>query len=360
MDYSRDYDVIVVGARAAGSATAMLLARGGLDVLLVDRADPARDTLSTHALMRGAVVQLERWGLLDAVVAAGTPPIDQTTFHYGDDAEVVEHPPLYAPRRTVLDPLLLDAARAAGVTVRLGETVSGLLGDGRVTGIETRAGLRATARLTVGADGLRSTLARLVGARTVRRGRSGGAVVYGYTPWEGRGYEWFFRPGVSAGIIPTNDGVACVWAGMPPARFAARTALDTLFAEVFADATGGSAVPVDRLRGFPGAPGVLRTPTGPGWALVGDAGYFKDPLTAHGLTDALRDAELLVRSVLEGLDYGRTRDRYSRLLFSAAEQIAGYGWDLPELRALQLAQSAAGKAEVRLLHRLDEAGQVAA
>ncbi|GAA4558496.1 NAD(P)/FAD-dependent oxidoreductase [Pseudonocardia xishanensis] len=355
-----DYDAVVVGARAAGSATAMLLARGGLDVLLVDRADPARDTLSTHALMRGAVVQLERWGLLDAIVAAGTPAVDRTTFHYGDEAEVVEHPPLYAPRRTVLDPLLLDAARAAGVTVRLGETVTGLLGGDRVGGIETRGGLRVTAPLTVGADGLRSTVARLVDAGTVRRGRNRSAVVYGYTRWEGPGYEWFFRPGVCAGIIPTNDGVACVWAGMPPVRFAARRGLDTLFAEVFAEATGGRAVPVDRLRGFPGNPAVLRTPTGPGWALVGDAGYFKDPLTAHGLTDALRDAELLTRSELVGSDYGGVRDRHSRLLFSAAEQIAGYRWDLPELRALQLAQSAASKAEVRMLRRLDEVEAVAA
>jgi flavin-dependent dehydrogenase len=146
---------------------------------------------------------------------------------------------------------------------------------------------------------------------------------------------------------------------MPAARFAARTGLDTLFAEVFTEATGLPPGPLEgRLRGFPGAPAVLRTPTGPGWALVGDAGYFKDPLTAHGLTDALRDAELLARSVLDGpgngLDYGGVRDRHSRLLFSAAEQIAGYRWTLPELRALQLAQNAAGKAEVRMLRRLDE------
>uniref|UniRef100_UPI0015F067BE FAD-dependent oxidoreductase n=1 Tax=Pseudonocardia pini TaxID=2758030 RepID=UPI0015F067BE len=122
------YDAIVVGARCAGSATAMLLARAGLDVLLVDRADPTRDTLSTHALMRGGVVQLERWGLLDRIRAAGTPPITSTTIHYGSEVEVVEHAePVYAPRRTVLDAMLLDAAREAGATVRLGVEVTDLL-----------------------------------------------------------------------------------------------------------------------------------------------------------------------------------------------------------------------------------------
>jgi flavin-dependent dehydrogenase len=353
MEYTDRYDAIVVGARPAGSATAMLLARGGRRVLLVDRADPAADTLSTHALMRGAVVQLERWGLLDRVVAAGTPAVTRTTFHYGADTDRVEHAPLYAPRRTVLDPMLLGAAREAGVTVRLGTQVTGLLGESTVTGIEARDGFRASAPLTVGADGARSTVARLVDAGVVRRGRSASAVVYGYTPWSGHGYEWFYGPGVSAGIIPTNDGLACVWAGMPPARFAARRGLDGLFGAVFAEATGLPVPPVERLRGFPGSPAVLRTPTGPGWALVGDAGYFKDPLTAHGLTDALRDAELLARSVLHGGNYACTRDRYSRLLFSAAEEIAGYRWTIPELKGLLLAESAAMKAEVRMLRALD-------
>ncbi|GAA4696451.1 NAD(P)/FAD-dependent oxidoreductase [Pseudonocardia yuanmonensis] len=357
------YDAIVVGARCAGSATAMLLARAGLDVLLVDRADPTRDTLSTHALMRGGVLQLERWGLLDAIVAAGTPPVTTTTFHYGPDAEVVEMAaPLYAPRRTVLDAVLLDAAHSAGATVRLGVDVTGVLSPGdRVSGIEARVRgggtVRARAPLTVGADGARSTLAKLVGAGVVRRGRAASAIVYGYYPAPATGYEWFYTPGATAGIIPTNDGLACMWAGMPPAEFAAARprGLDALFAEVFGRAADRE--PGERegpLRGFPGAPAVLRTPTGPGWALVGDAGYFKDPLTAHGITDALRDAELLARSVLGELDYGRTRDHLSRLLFSVAEEIAGYRWDLPQIRALLLAESAAMRPEVRMLRRLDE------
>ncbi|MCE0767336.1 FAD-dependent monooxygenase [Pseudonocardia kujensis] len=367
------YDAIVVGARCAGSATAMLLARAGLDVLLVDRTDPTRDTLSTHALMRGGVLQLERWGLLDAIVAAGTPPVGTTTFHYGPplsattQVETVEMAaPLYAPRRTVLDGVLLDGARAAGATVRLGVDVTGLLRcDDRVTGVEARVRgggtLRAHAPLTVGADGARSTMATLVGAGTVRRGRAASAIVYGYFPAPATGYEWFYVPGATAGIIPTTDGLACVWAGMPPAEFAAGRprGLEVLFDEVFGRAAGVAlGERQGPLRGFPGAPAVLRTPTGPGWALVGDAGYFKDPLTAHGITDALRDAELLARSVQGELDYGRTRDHVSRLLFSVAEEIAGYRWDLAEIRALLRAESAAMRPEVRLLRRLDDRGPV--
>src|SRR5215207_1271312 len=130
------YDVIVVGGCCAGAATAMLLARGGLNVLVLDAARAGTDTLSTHALMRGGVLQLRRWGLLDAVVAAGTPAIRHTQFSYGDEVETVDIRAgdginaLYAPRRTVLDPLLLGAAGSAGAEVRTATRVTGVLTDG--------------------------------------------------------------------------------------------------------------------------------------------------------------------------------------------------------------------------------------
>ena len=120
-----DLDVVIVGARAAGAATALLLARAGLRVQVVDRSRYGADTLSTHALLRGAVVQLHRWGLLDRVVAAGTPPIRATSFDYGSGPITLRMKPshgvdaLYAPRRTVLDPILVDAARAAGARCAL-------------------------------------------------------------------------------------------------------------------------------------------------------------------------------------------------------------------------------------------------
>ena len=105
-NYSR-YDVLVVGARCAGAATAMLMARSGLRVLVIDRGRYASDTTSTHALMRGGVMQLHRWGLLPRIVAAGTPAVRSTEFHYGEDVVQVEIRPqhgveaLVVPRRTI-------------------------------------------------------------------------------------------------------------------------------------------------------------------------------------------------------------------------------------------------------------------
>ena len=373
---SDEYDAVVVGARCAGAATAMLMARAGLRVLVLDRVHPGRDTLSTHALMSAGVLQLSRWGLLDRIVDAGTPAVTATTFHYGARAETVElADPLYAPRRTVLDTTLLAAAQEAGARVRVGMDVTELCRDrtGRVTGVRARVrggeAVSFRAPLTIGADGLRSTVARLAGAPPVRRGSAASAIVYGYWPSPRLShYEWFYRPGVSAGIIPTNHGQVCVWAGLPAERFASerRGGLAGLFARVLAEAAPPAAAlvaggeRVGALRGFPGVPGYLRRAAGPGWALVGDAGYFKDPLTAHGISDALRDAEFLSRAVVDGgsdalRDYERTRDRLSLPLFDAAEAIAGYGWDLSEIRDLLLSESAAMKPEVAALRGLDSA-----
>src|SRR5690349_8459397 len=180
------YDVIVVGARVAGAATAMLLARAGRRVLLLDRARYGTDTLSTHALMRGSVLLLSRWGLLDRITDAGTPPIRETRFDYGtDDVRVTIKPTpgvpaLYAPRRTLLDAVLVDAAAEAGAQVRFGVRITGLIRDGRgrVVGVHghdrTGGEVGARAGLVVGADGHRSTVAREAGARTLRTGRGAG------------------------------------------------------------------------------------------------------------------------------------------------------------------------------------------
>jgi flavin-dependent dehydrogenase len=368
------YDVVVVGARCAGAATGMLLGRSGLRVLLLDRARRGSDTLSTHALMRGGALQLARWGLLDAVVAAGTPPVRQTSFHYCDETVRVSLKPyagieaLYAPRRTVLDALLVDAAEAAGVRTRFGVDVTGLLRGpgGRVVGVtgRDRDGGRVEVRapLTVGADGVRSLVARLAGAPVERLGGTGGAIVYGH--WSGlevEGYEWWYRPGASAGLIPTNGGEVCVFAGLPAPRFRSEVAGDLaggyrrLLAEVTAGAGGrfAAARPPARLRAFPGRPGFLRRVSGPGWALVGDAGSFLDPLSTHGITDALRDAELLARAVLSG-DFGgyqAERDRLSNPLFDVADEVASYRWSTTDLRGLLLRLSSAMSLEVETIVR---------
>jgi 2-polyprenyl-6-methoxyphenol hydroxylase-like FAD-dependent oxidoreductase len=379
------YDVIVVGGRCAGAATAMLLARGGLRVLVVESTRQGADTLSTHALMRGGVVQLHRWGLLDAVVASGTPAIRATQFTYGDDTETVDIragdgiSALRAPRRTLLDALLLNAARAAGADIRSPARVTSLLTDaGRVRGVEgigrgTGASFQATATITIGADGRGSMVAETVDAEFLRRGTASGAIIYGYFPGLARDrYHWAYRPGVTAGVVPTGDGLACVWAGTPTARFDTLRpgSLETSFRLLLAEAAPQVAqsiahtAPVGRLRGFPGAPGWIRSCGGPGWALVGDAAYYKDPITAHGITDALRDAELLARTILDApygghaqLDalcyYQHVRNRLSEPLFDLTERIASYQWDLVELRGLLRALSRAMHPEIDALLGLD-------
>jgi len=371
------YDVVIVGARAAGAATAYLLARSGLRVLLVDRGRYGTDTLSTHALMRGGVLQLSRWGLLEKIIAAGTPPVRRATFRYAGAVVPVTIKPahgvdaLYAPRRTVLDPILVDAAAASDADVRFGIAVADLDRDrrGAVTGLagRTRDGeaFQARARIVVGADGIRSTVAERACAPFERVGTSATAVTYGY--WSGLqtdGYEWNFRPNAASGVIPTTNGQACVFASAPPRRIGrgGLAPLTQIVAESSADLAVrlAAAVPPRALRTFTGRPGHMRRSWGPGWALVGDAGYFKDPLTAHGLTDALRDAELLARGIIavaaDGVDerdalasYQMTRDALSTALFDVTGVIAGHRWTDEEIPSLLLQLNTAMTGEVQAL-----------
>jgi flavin-dependent dehydrogenase len=376
------YDVIVVGARPAGAATAMLLARRGHRVLVLDRSRRGSDTLSTHAMMRAGVVQLERWGLLDRIVAAGTPPIGRVTFRYRDeDVRIDLREPLYAPRRTVLDPLLAGAAEEAGADVWFGVRAERLLTDatGRVSGVRVTGAGGATvdlmAHVTIGADGRSSMVARETGAEITHAGRSASSAMYGYVQGlrtDHDGIEWLYAEGVTAGLIPTNHGQHCVFAGASGGRFMSelRFDLEAAFARILAEVSPetaervATARRVGPVRGFPGVPGWLRRPFGDGWALVGDAGYFKDPQTAHGIADALRDAELLARAVDDGLsgrrpmgsalrEYELTRDALSRPLFEATEVIAGFDWTLEELAAQHRLLSSAMQHEVAYLTSID-------
>jgi menaquinone-9 beta-reductase len=379
------YDVVIVGARCAGAATALLLARSGAKALVVDRQAYGADTMSTHALMRGAVLQLTRWGLIAKVAAAATPSIRSTTFHYGDEAVPVEIKSdhgvdcLFAPRRTVLDPLLVDAAREAGAEVRHGVAVSGLqfTPGGRVVGVSLKdasgACVSVRSDIVIGADGRQSTVAKLVNAQTYVEGLNAGAFVFGYFQGLDReGVHWHFARNVAAGVIPTNGG-HCVFAAVPSRRFLTTFSGDPAqgFSKVLASnsaelgAAVARATPTARLRVFAGAPSYLRQCQGPGWALVGDAGYFKDPLTAHGITDALRDAELLSRGIAGGSSaaleaYQSERDTHSLPFMRITDAIASLAWSLDEVKQLHAGLSVVMKNETHHIAKLSHLAPLAA
>ncbi|MGY1808671.1 NAD(P)/FAD-dependent oxidoreductase [Blastococcus sp. SYSU D00669] len=318
---TQQYDVIVVGARCAGSPTAMLLARAGHRVLVVDRAAFPSDTVSTHAVHAPGVAALRRWGLLDAVLATGCPPVDGYSFDFGPFTLTGTPRPsgggstMYAPRRYLLDAVLVEAAAAAGAEVRERFSVQELLvEDGAVVGVRGhRPGGRETterARVVVGADGRNSRVARAVGASEyhVRP-----CLQYGfYTYWSGLPVDRFStvaRPDRGWGAIPTNDGLTLVVVGRPYAELSDYRAdvegsyLATLelvpeFAARVRAATREAPFVGGGVRNF------FRTPYGPGWALVGDAGLTVDPITAQGMTHAFLDAELCA-SALDAVLRGR-------------------------------------------------------
>jgi flavin-dependent dehydrogenase len=321
--------------------------------------------------MRAGVMQLSRWGVLEAIKAAGTPVVRTTSFHYADEVVTVPIKPqngvegLYAPRRTVIDRLLVDAARNAGVEVEFETLLVDLVrsDSGRVCGVRFRdrqeRERQVSAHLVIGADGVRSTVARFVGAQCYRTGRHATGVIFTY--WSGTGvdgYHWYYRTGVSAGAIPTNAGLSCVFASVPQSRFheMMRHGAEAGFWEVLRECDPSLAATVERservekFRGFSGEVGYFRQSFGPGWALVGDAGYFKDPLTAHGITDALIDAELLAQAAAKGTedafsDYQSARDRLAVTHFEVTDAIASFDWDLPKVQQLHRALSEEMKKE---------------
>jgi 2-polyprenyl-6-methoxyphenol hydroxylase-like FAD-dependent oxidoreductase len=380
------WDAVVVGARVAGASTALLLARAGLRVLVVDRARRGSDTVSTHALMRGGVLQLRRWGLLDRVTATDAPPVRRATFHYGTESLPVSLKPnagvdaLYAPRRTVLDALLVDAAEEAGARFRFGLAVTDVAraSSGRVVGVVVRDHHGATwterARLVVGADGRGSLVADRVAAPTIAEGAHAAAYAYGYWPaGDLDGYHWHYGDRLSAGVIPTNDGLACVFVGGPPAVLAAamrhRSPADAqrwLLARLDGGLAHLAAAPPDGpVRFFRGMPARLRRPYGPGWALVGDAGWWKDPLSTHGITDALRDAEVIAAAIAGAASeraaetalaaYQEQRDRIALPMHPIVDRLASHEWDLAEARRLTRGLSSVMTDEVEAILGFDPA-----
>jgi flavin-dependent dehydrogenase len=348
------HDVVIVGARVAGSATGLLLARLGYDVVVVDRATLPSDTISTHSISRSGVVQLHRWGLLGKVLDSGAPAIRQVTFH-GPDRSTVRTIKqkagvgcLVAPRRQVLDTILATAVREADADVRLGLTVTAVRHrEGRVVGVSGRdangSPVEIAARYVVGADGLRSLVARAVDARITEAHHANGAAQYAYyagPSWNG--IEFFVAERSLAGVFPTNGGEACIWVCSPTADAKAIRRQTDSRAAAFGEQLRRSAPQLaERLHdarrtspvsGMFRMPNQLRQAVGPGWALVGDAGYHRDAVTGHGISDAFRDAELLVTALDRSLhgdqtamvEYHAQRDLALREMFDLTRAMAAY------------------------------------
>jgi 2-polyprenyl-6-methoxyphenol hydroxylase-like FAD-dependent oxidoreductase len=323
---SPQYDAIIVGARRAGAPTAMLLARQGYRVLLVDRATFPSDTMSTHIVHPPGIAALKRWGLLDRLASTGCPPITSYSFDFGPISVAGSLRPddgvarAYCPRRTVLDYLLVEAAVAAGAELRERFTADEvLIEDGRVTGVRGHTAGGATvkerARVVVGADGRHSLVAKAVQAPRYHERPTIAAGYYAY--WSGlpaEGFQGYIRPPRAIGVAPTNDGLTMVTVNWPRTEFDAnRRDVEGAFARAFELVPAfaerlRAATRETRIVGTGDLPNYFRKPYGPGWALVGDAGYHKDPITAQGISDAFRDAEALAAGLDDALSGRRGFD----------------------------------------------------
>ena len=316
----RTYDAIVVGARCAGASTAMLLARKGLKVLLVDRSKFPSEIPHGHFIHRHGPRRLQKWGLLDRIIATGCPPTTTFTIDTGQIRLSGKDLVLdgigfgYGPRRGPLDRVLVEAAMEAGAEFRPGCAVQDyLIEKDRVVGIRAvdrtqRPSFEEGAAIVVGADGRGSRLARVVGAAEYEAVPT--LTCYFFSYWSdvaAAGLEIYVRRKRAIFAFPTNGGLFAIFIAWPISEQSEvqsdverhfLAALD-LAPELAARVRAGRRV--ERFLGAANLPNFLRKPFGPGWALVGDAGCHKDPFMALGICDAFRDAESLAEAIDEGL-----------------------------------------------------------
>ncbi|HKQ99704.1 MAG TPA: NAD(P)/FAD-dependent oxidoreductase [Pyrinomonadaceae bacterium] len=367
------YDAIITGARVAGSPLAMLLARKGYRVLLLDKATFPSDTISTHHIHQPGVARLRRWGLLEKVSASNCPPTTEIRFDVGPFALAGTPPPAegnveaYAPRRRVLDKILVDAAVEAGAELREGFSVEELTSDGRaVTGIRGRDRKGSTvterSRIVVGADGARSFVADRVQA-PIYFDRGMLTCNY-YSYWSGlqlEGVELYPREGQLIVADKTNDGLTMITVVWPKEEFnRVRSNIESEFMrslDKYAPTLAERVRAGRREERFAGAgflPNRFRKPYGEGWALVGDAGYVKDPATAQGITNSFSHAEMLAEALDESLsgrrkmtdalaDYEQKRNCEVVAMFEHTCQLASLKTPPPEI--IQLLEALQGDRE---------------
>jgi 2-polyprenyl-6-methoxyphenol hydroxylase-like FAD-dependent oxidoreductase len=345
------YDAIIVGARCAGASTALHLARNGYSVLVLDRDPPGSDmTASTHMIWQGGVALLKRWGLLDRVAASNCPPMEIFNLDMGEFVLRGNAPAsdgvlaAYAPRRYVLDKILLEAAIEAGAEFREGCSVLELLSDGdSVTGVrfsdKNGAEYRENAKMVIGADGRNSTVARSVEAPSFDEQSKLQGTFYAYfSDFPLNEMEFYSRPGRMVYGWSTNDGLSTVGicARYDDFRSLNRDPEQNFYDELreLAPAFCERAQSAKReTRWLSGATrNFRRKPWGSGWALVGDAGLTMDPITASGISNAMRDGELLANAVHDGFSgsapmadalagFERTRDEASMPLYEFTLQM---------------------------------------
>ena len=319
-----DYDAIVVGARCAGSPTAMLLARKGYKVLVVDKATFPSDTISTHLIHPPGVAALKRWGLLDGLwqrgVRRSTPMRSTSAPSRLPGHRRSPRPALRTPHggqcstRCSWTPHPMPA-RKCGRRLPLRNW---LIEDGHVIGIRGHGKNGRTVTEHARVVSRRGWPALAGRGGRARRGvpREAELLAAYYTyysglPMDGR-FETYVRPERGFAAWPTNDGLTLVIAGWPFAEFDANRKdiegnfLKTLdLAPTFADRVR-AARREERFLGV-AVPNYFRKPYGPGWALVGDAGYNKDFITAQGIQDAFRDAELCAAALDKAFSGQRLR-----------------------------------------------------
>lgn len=361
------FDAIVVGGRCAGSPLAMLLARKGYRVLVVDKAVFPSDTISTHHIHQPGVKKLKNWGILDKVRASNCPPMTKLRFDVGPFALRGSIKPAgdvkeaFAPRRRILDTILADAAVEAGAEFRDGFTVTELLWDDeRVVGIRGRdkngSIITEKAKIVIGADGMRSFVAKRVNAPVfVDRGMLT-CNYYSYfsgVPLETpETTELYIRPDHAFVADRTNDGLTIVVGVWKQSEFQRiRSNPEAAFMDALDDQAPSLA---QRLRdgrreepfyGTGVIPNFIRKPYGAGWALVGDAGYHKDPITAQGITDSFTHAEMLAEAIDDAFsgvcemeealaDYEQKRNAKVMPVFEYNCQLAELAAPPPEMQML--------------------------